>query len=168
MLKTYFALIIILFATGPSFSAAQTNEWIKLSPLGGGFSLMMPVKPEEKVNPGHDFTLHLYTAVTPDAIYIAGYGDYAPSIHLNVTNELTANRDNFLKSVRAILTSSKSITLDDRQGIEFTAENDRASFKSRVYVFGNRVHQIAVAVFSGKDNTDNSNRFFDSLSFSTR
>jgi len=65
----------------------------------------------------------------------------------------------------AKLIESKEISMDGHAGLEFTGESDQASFKSRVYLFGNRVHQIGVAVFKGKDDAANVDRFFGSFSF---
>ena len=166
MFKRFLISAALLLALTTSLSAYQ-SDWVKVAPVGGGFSVMMPGKPEEKLEPSDDFTFHLFTVTADKAIYLASYGDYAPSIKLDPEGELLANRDNFLKGVNAKLIDSRKITLDGRAGLEFTGESDQASFKSRVYLFGNRVHQIAVAVFKGQDDTDNMNRFFASFAFST-
>ena len=165
MRKRLTLVLLLQLLIAPSLFAGQTTEWSKVAPTGGGFSIMMPAKPEEEVNPKEDFTLHLFTVMTTNAIYLAGYGDYAPSIRLDAAAELAANRDNFLKGVNATLVDSKSIALDGRAGLEFTGESDQAFFRSRVYLFGNRVHQISVAVFKGRDDTENVNRFFASFAF---
>ena len=55
--------------------------------------------------------------------------------------------------------------MDGHTGLEFTGESDQASFKSRVFLFGNRIHQIGVAVFKGKEEAANVDRFFGSFSF---
>jgi hypothetical protein len=165
MYKRLSAALIFLLIFAPSLSAFQEAEWVKVSPMGGGFSVMMPAKPEEEVQPKDDFTSHLFTVATQNGIYLAGYGDYAPSIRLDVAGELVGNRDKFVKGLSATLTGSKNITLDGHPGLEFTAESDQAFFKSRIYLFGNRVHQIAVAVFKGKNDDQNVERFFSSFAF---
>lgn len=159
------AAFVLLFCLAQVAEGFQTGEWIKIAPVGGGFSAMMPVKPEEEVRPGDDFTAHLFSATTDNALYTVAYGDYAPSVHFNVDEELTANRDNFLKGLDANLKTTKPLTMDGRKGLEFTGENAQASFKSRVFIFGTRFYQIAVAVFRGKEDTENSNRFFASFEF---
>jgi len=159
-------LCLILFLTFARLVfASQATEWIRVAPVGGGFTVMMPGKPNEEAKPGADFTSHLFTVTTDKAIYLAAYADYAPNITLNVSGELAANRDNFLKALDAKLIDSKEISMDGHTGLEFTGESDQASFKSRVYLFGNRIHQIGVAVFKGKDDTANADRFFGSFSF---
>ena len=157
-MATIFVLVCAL-----AVSAAQSAEWIKVSPLGAGFSVLMPAKPEAEVKSTEDFTSHLFSITTDKTIYLAGYCDYAPSIKLSVDAELTANCDKFLKGLNATLVASKQITLDGRPGLEFTGESEQASFKSRVYLSGNRVYQVAVAVLSGKTDSDNVDRFFASF-----
>ena len=126
---------------------------------------MMPARPEEETRPGDDFTAHLFSSTTDNAIYTVAYGDYAPSVRFNVDDELAASRDNFLQRVDASLKTTKPLTMDGRKGLEFTAENAQASFKSRVFIFGTRFYQIAVAILRGKDDAENSNRFFASFEF---
>src|SRR6266851_1235354 len=143
MRKRFLLSIIFVVAITSSLNASQ-SEWVKLAPAGSGFSIMMPGKAEEDVKPADEFTSHLFTVTTDKAIYLASYGDYAPSIRLDVNGLLVANRDNFLKGLNATLTDSKKITMDGHAGLEFTGESDQASFKSRVYLFGNRFHHLAV------------------------
>ena len=165
MRKRLSLILFLKFLVAPSLIASQATDWVRVAPVGGGFSVMMPGKPEEEVKPGEDFTSHLFTITTDKAIYLVGYGDYVTNIKLNVSGELVANRDNFLKALDAKLIESKEISMDGHTGLEFTGESDQASFKSRVYLFGNRIHQIGVAVFKGKDDTANADRFFGSFSF---
>ena len=159
------AAFVLLFCVGQAVGGAQRDEWIKVAPAGGGFSVMMPAKPEEETRPGDDLTVHLFTAPTDNALYTVAYGEYAPSVRFNVDDELAANRDNFLKGVDAGLKTTKPLTMDGKKGLEFTGENAQASFKTQVFIFGTRFYQIAVAVLRGKDDAENSNRFFASFEF---
>jgi hypothetical protein len=159
------AALILLFCFGQGIDGAQGDEWIKVAPVGGGFSVMMPAKPEEETRPGDDLTVHLFSATTDKTLYTVAYGDYAPSVRFNVDDELAANRDNFLKRVDASLKTTKLLTMDGRKGLEFTGENAQASFKSQVFIFGTRFYQIAVAVLRGKGEAENSDRFFASFEF---
>ena len=160
------AALLLLACFGLGIDGAQGDDWIKVAPVGGDFSVMMPAKPEEEVRSRDDLTAHLFTATTDNALYTVTYGDYAPSVRFNVDDELAANRDNFLKGVDASLKTTKPLTMHGRKGLEFTGESAQASFKSRVFIFGTRFYQIAVAVLRGKDDAENSNRFFASFEFS--
>jgi len=165
MLKRINLAAILVLVCALTVSAFQNADWIKVAPVGAGFSVLMPGKPEEEVKSAPDFTLHLFSIMAEKTIYVAAYGDYAPSTKLAPDGELMANRDNFLKGLNATLVASKQITLDGRPGLEFTGESEQASFKSRVYLFGNRVYQVAVAVLGGKTDSANADRFFASFAF---
>ena len=158
-------ILLLQLVIAASIPGSQTSDWVKVAPVGAGFAVMMPSTPKEEIKPSDDFTTHLFLVTTEKAIYLAGYGDYSPSIKLNVGKELIANRDNFLKSLDAKLIDSKEVSMDGHTGLEFTGESNQALFRSRVYLFGNRLHQIGVAVFKGEDDAANVDRFFGSFSF---
>jgi len=164
-LKRINSASIFVLICALAVGAFQNAEWIKVSPVGAGFSVLMPAKPEEEVKPGDDFTFRLFSITTDEAVYLAGYGEYAPSIKLSADAELTGNRDKFLRGLNATLLASKQISLDGRPGLEFTGESEQASFQSRLYLSGNRIYQVAVAVLRGKTGGDNVDRFFASSAF---
>jgi hypothetical protein len=161
--RLYVSLIFILILA--TSLKAQSGEWVKLSPPGGGFTIMLPGRTEEEVQPGDDFTFHSFGVRTDKGVYIIGYGDYAARIKLDPPRELDANRESFLKGLNARLIASKKVTLDGHDGLEFTGESSQFFLKSRVYLIGNRVYQLSVAIETGKDDTDNVNRFFASFAF---
>src|SRR5215471_15532804 len=165
MVKRISVVLLLVSLFSSSLKASQAGEWVKVSPLGGGFSIMMPATPKEETKVGETFTAHLFSTMTDKTIYIAEYGDYAPSIHLNVAGELAANRDNFVKEIEGKVLESKEITLDGRPGLEFTAESAQVSAKCRVYLFGNRVFMIAAGVLSGRSDPENVDRYFSSFAF---
>src|SRR5438876_11846767 len=97
MLKRINLAAILVLVCALTASAFQNADWIKVAPVGAGFSVLMPGKPEEEVKSAPDFTFHLFSIIAEKTIYIAGYGDYPPTIKLAPDGELAANRDNFLK-----------------------------------------------------------------------
>ena len=98
---------------------------------------------------------------------MAGWADYAPTVKLDVRGEMAANRDNFVRGVEARVTSERPITLGDNPGIEFTAENEQATFKSRVYVVGQRPYMIIAATLKGLEDSANVERFLASFQVKT-
>ena len=90
MLKRINLAAILVLVCALTVSAFQNADWIKVAPVGAGFSVLMPGKPEEEVKSAPDFTLHLFSIMAEKTIYIAGYGDYAPSIKLAPDGELAA------------------------------------------------------------------------------
>ncbi|HEX3559246.1 MAG TPA: hypothetical protein VHU19_08575 [Pyrinomonadaceae bacterium] len=109
------------------------------------------------------YTTHLFLQKTDKGLFMAGWVDYAPSVRLDVPGELAANRDNFVKGLNARVTSEHPITLGDSPGIEFIAESADATFKSRVYVVGQRPYMIIAATFNGMDDAANVERFLASF-----
>jgi hypothetical protein len=159
-------ILMLTLGVSSSVKASQSGDWIEFAPYGGGFTVRMPSQPKPvQVKPRDDFISQLFTATSGNTIYIAGYSDYAPSVHLEGSAELIANRDNFLRGLNAALTSSKLIELDGRSGLEFTGESDQYYFKSRFYIFGNRIYQIAVERPKGSADSTNTDRFFASFAF---
>jgi len=158
-------LLFTLLLFCPSSLNRQTGDWIKFAPEGGGFTVLMPSQPKSiEVKPQEDLISHLFAAVSANAVYMAGYSDYAPSVRLD-TAELIANRDKFLRGLNAALISSKAIELDGRSGLEFTGASDQYYFKSRFYIFGNRLHQIAIERPKDSQDSASTDRFFASFAF---
>ncbi|HEX7173654.1 MAG TPA: hypothetical protein VF240_00030 [Pyrinomonadaceae bacterium] len=149
MRKHLYAIVFVLSAATLAAGFQQPQPWVKLSPPGGAFSVMMPTKPEESVetkdSPLGKYTTHLFITRAEGVIYIAGWVDYAPGVKLDVRGEINANRDNFLKGVEAKATSEKEIRIDGHPGIEFTGESAKALFKARVYLVRNRPYMVAAA-----------------------
>jgi hypothetical protein len=164
---TQAALLLVLFCFGQTLDVQQADAWIKVAPLAAGFSVLMPARAEEEILPGDDLTAHVFSSRTDNGVYTVAYGDYAPSVHFNVEEELAANRDNFLKRVDASLKTSKPFTINGTKGIEFSGENAQAAFKSRIFIVGTRFYQIAVAVLRGKEDAAHADRFLSSFEFIT-
>lgn len=158
------ALLVLL----TSVSAQTGPPWIRFAPQGAGFAIMLPAQPKEEIDRKESFTTHLYTVAAGRAIYMVAYGDYAASVRLDPQKELEANRDNFNKGLNAHLIQSQNMTMDGRQGLEFTSETAQVNLKSRVFLIGNRVFQLATLVYKGSDETTNVDKFLDSFAFTTK
>lgn len=65
ILITSIGLILVVAST---LSGFQDSGWIKVAPVGAGFSVMMPAKPAEEVHPGEDLTTHLFVLSTDNAL----------------------------------------------------------------------------------------------------
>ena len=145
----------------------DTGGWVRFTHDDGHFSVLMPSAPEEKTEttPSEHgpYTTHLFIVRDTTNVYLIGWVDYDASFNFNRQSELDANRDNFVKGIKATLTSSRTLTLDGYQALEFSAETADRIFRSRVYMVGRRPYQIVVGV--PKDNEDPAlvNRFFNSF-----
>lgn len=141
--------------------------WVTLEPEGAGFSVSLPAAAIERVDQKSSYTMHAFTLTVGRATYVASYSDYLPG-KLDPKTALTTNRDKFIKSLQATLTSSREITLDGHTGIEFTSETPAHNVKSQIFLIGNRMFQTATLVFKDVDETRNVNRFFESFKFTQK
>lgn len=162
------ALTVFLLLLASAVTTAQTpGGWVKVSSEEGRFSVLMPTKPEESKetqnSPNGPYTTHLLISKGAGEIYLVGWVDYDPNFNFNVQGELEANRDNFIKGIKATLLDTVKIDFNGNPGIEFTAETADTSFKSRIYVVGRRPYQLVVASPKGADATRNISRFFSSF-----
>lgn len=146
---------------------AKAGSWVTLNSDEGRFSILMPelVKDQSKTesSPNGPYTTHLFLAKTTRGMFLVGWVDYDPDFNFAVQSELQANRDNFVKGLKATLLSTTKITMDGHPGLEFTAETPEATYKSRVYVVGRRPYQLIAGTLKGQDDSYNVARFFDSF-----
>ena len=167
MKRIFFAplALLVLFTT----SAAQTepSSWVTLAPEGAGFSVLLPSQATVSISKKASFTLNTFTVTVGRATYVASYSDYLPG-KLDPATALISNRDKFNKGLQATLISSREITLDGHEGVEFTSETPAANVKSQLFLIGNRIYQTATFVFKDVDETRNVNRFFESFKFTTK
>ena len=175
-MKNIFALIIVVAAASLPALGLQNaaGDWIKFTSEAGRFSVLMPgpgepkdesaIRTDPKVGA---YTTHMFLQKTDKGLFLAGWVDYAPDVRLDVQGEIAANRDNFVKGVEARVTSEHPITLGDSPGIEFIAESAQATFKSRVYVVGQRPYMIIAATLKGQEDSANVERFLASFQLKT-
>ena len=156
--------------TPPPRNLVDSSGWVRFTSDTGRFSVLMPEIPTDKtetVDSAHGpYTTHLFIVRDPTSVYLIGWVDYHPSFNFNRQAELEANRDNFVKGIKAKLLTSRPTTIDGYSAIEFTAETDDRIFKSRVYLVGRRPYQIVIGSPKGQDDTANVQRFFNSFKVS--
>lgn len=173
MMKTFLAAVLVAVAFAPAFgqqgaAASASAQWDKFAPPEKHFSVILPGTPQEESNTTTDpkagpYTTHLYMARDGGSIYIVGWVDYDPKFNFHVQSELEANRDNLAKGVKAKVLNTTPIKLGTHPGIEFTAENERAFFRSRVYIVGKRPYQLIAVSPKGSDESPNVGKFLSSF-----
>jgi hypothetical protein len=148
-------------------TAVDSSGWVRFNSDEGRFSVLMPVTPEDKTETTQSshgpYTTHLFIVRDDINVYLIGWVDYDPSFNFNRQAELEANRDNFVKGVNAKLVSTHPSVIDGYSALEFTAETDDRTFKSRVYMVGRRPYQIVIGSPKGQDVTAQVTRFFNSF-----
>ena len=148
----------------------ETGGWVNFASEEGRFSVLMPEVPEDKAettDSAHGpYTTHLFVVRDTTSVYLIGWVDYDPSFNFDRRAELEANRDNFVKGIKAKLLTTRPTMIDGYSAIEFTAETEDRIFKSRVYMVGRRPYQIVIGSPKGQDDSVNVNRFFNSFKVS--
>ena len=156
--------------TTPANSGVDNSGWVRFRSDNGHFSVMMPSIPEDKATTEESshgpYTTHLFVVKDTSSVYLIGWVDYDPSFNFNRQAELEANRDNFVKGLKATLISTRPTVIDGYSALEFTAETEDRIFKSRVYMVGRRPYQIVIGSPKGVDDTALVNRFFSSFKVS--
>lgn len=155
----------------PRITASDPNDagWVRFTSELGRFSVLMPEIPEDKVEttPSEHgpYTTHLFVVrdKVKENVFLIGFVDYDPSFNFNKQSELAANRDNFVKGIKATLISTRPLQIDGYQALEFVAETSDRLFKSRVYMVGRRPYQIVIGYPKDQEDTLTINRFFNSF-----
>jgi hypothetical protein len=146
---------------------ADNGGWVLFNSTPGRFSILVPKTPEETtetVQSDHGpYTTHLFITREASNVYLIGWVDYDPSFNFNRQKELEANRDNFVKGVKATLTGSQTLTIDSFPVIDFTADTADRTFRSRVYMVGRRPYQIVIGYPKGQAELAPIARFFNSF-----
>jgi hypothetical protein len=159
-------------STSRSSSTGPVSSWVRLNSDEGRFSVLLPElvsdQTETKSSTNGPYTTHLFIVKTTKGVFLVGWVDYDPSFNFSVQSELEANRDNFVKGVKATLLNTTRISLNGNPGLEFTAETPEVIFKSRVYLVGRRPYQLIAGTSKGQEDSESVARFFDSFQIKLR
>lgn len=169
MKKKILAVLPLLLLAALNARAQTPAGWVKFSPPTPHFNVLLPSQPKEDVKTSEGangpFTTYTYMTASPEReIYMVGWVDYDPKFKFGVQAELEANRDNFVKNIKARLVSTTPIKLGTHPGIEFKAAVDgKADIFSRVYIVGRRPFQLIFVSPLGLDSAAARERFFSSF-----
>lgn len=154
-------------STPPPQNVVDSSGWVQFTSDAGRFSVLMPEIPKDQAETTQSehgpYTTHLFVVRDDVSVYLIGWVDYDPKFNFHRQSEMEANRDNFVKDIKATLVSSRLLTLDGYPALEFTAETDDRVFKSRVYMVGRRPYQLVIGSPKGMDNSVTLKRFFNSF-----
>jgi len=164
------ALSLVLLVALTARAQQPPAEWVKFTPKDSPhFTVMLPAEPKKDAktseSPQGPYTVVLYSSKSPEGeIYIVGWVDYDPKFKFGVQAELEANRDKFVKDLKATLLNTTPIKLDAHPGIEFKAEiPGKFDIVSRVYIIGRRPYQLIMGTPAGRDASARRERFFSSF-----
>lgn len=170
MKKNITAALLLLLLTATTASGLQdAKPWQKFTSEPGRFSVLVPGEPmvekqaEDGDGPLYPLTIYAFMSQDDGAVYAFGWIDYNPRVKVDVQEELTTNRDTFIRRMKAKLLSEKSIKLGTHPGIEYTGESDLAHFTARAYVVGQRPYMLAAVTIKGRGNKAEAEKFFSSF-----
>ena len=107
--------------------SAAAGNWIEVAPPGSGFSVLMPSKPAEKVDPVANrpgIENHLLTLETKSAGYVVSFVQFPDEITdaARIKDLLDGGRDGGLSSTGGRLKSEKEIKLNGFFGREWLVD----------------------------------------------
>ena len=141
-----------------------TAQWSRFSSPEGRFNILLPGRPlredRNKETPMGRVEMHIFTSRTEGGIYVVAYADYAFG---DAKQELDANRDTFLKGMKATLLSESDINIKGHPGREVNAWRDQLTIRTRMYLVGKRYYQMFVIMPTAQAVAEDTNRFFNSF-----
>lgn len=151
----------------PSTTGIPSNTWSTFTSEAGRFSVLMPGTPSDSSTtvpsqPG-PYTTHLFVLRNGANVFVVGWVDYDPGFNFERHAELEANRDNFVKNLKATLLETRNLKIDGYHAIEFKAETEDRVFRSRVYMVGRRPYQIIIGSPKNLDDSVKVDKFFNSF-----
>ena len=152
-----------------SASTAVAVDGFTFAPPAGDYSVVFPIEPtaNEQMVPladGSTVPFTLYVTDSADMSRGTGALTYPPGMVVS----LEGLRDGTIAGVSGTQTSSEPISLQGREGLQFTAsmQNGEVTYLARAYADGDTVYQV-IAVTAGEVAFDDPRvaAFFDSFRF---
>ena len=165
--------VVILLAASVGFSQTKEdfspafntvtyseNSWVEYKPPGGRFSVLLPGKPAEQVQPyesafgrkNMQISVLLVQTGESYAVCLTGYSDFPISFidPAAIKMALDAGRDELLrdKSLRKLIIE-RDIRLDSHLGRELTFEDGDVLMVQRLFIVNNRLFQVTVGTAKG-------------------
>jgi hypothetical protein len=161
-----------------TFAGLAQGEWVKVTPPDGSFSFLMPVRPAEQHTKGKHYeypseTLSYSSNLQSGGnLFIAARTKYHPDAKISVRSELQANADSFSKRLSGKIASQTFFTWTGMgtqalEALEVLTETKHGTFRQFYIMDGNDVYAFIAGPVKAS-NTDQINRFLDSIAISKR
>ena len=162
-----FAGLIFSFGLALSVFAQTTGNWHTFTDPTGRFSALMPGEPQHQTQKDEShkegpIITDTYMVKAMPKLYIAGLTQYPPAAALQDQPELTADRDNFNKTVTATLVSEDRKTFAGFPAVEFKSKNERSTFHVLMVKADHNVYMMLAAYENGDEPLESS-KFVNSL-----
>ena len=148
----------------------RTTDWIRFSPPGGGFSVLMPTKPLEAEPKGDEEfqakTFRIVTAMSDVAAMAVSYADQPnrSGMETDPTKILKAVADLAVTNQRGKLLTEKKISIQNHPGLEITMEiGGGYSIRQRIYLVNKRLISVMVTAGSKGLISKEANKLFESF-----
>ena len=166
-MRLRFPLIILGIFCLAGFAAAATN-WIQYRSTEGGFAVLFPGLPKERVDPARERPVvsHEYLVESGTTTYVVSYDDFAPNTFAGRDPQriLDGARNNLISGQPVKLLVDKHIVLANRPGREIVFVDDVGYTQMyRIYVVRDRLYQTITGGPEGSNKSAEAVRFHDSF-----
>jgi hypothetical protein len=161
------AVVLLLSACAPQV------DWKEFSSTKGRFSVLMPGSPtadhDTEDYPGAgEIGLFSYILRAPSAEYAVIHSDFPNTFiqKMSADQFLDMARDEILLRFGGWLASEKKVMLDNKhpgRELEMTVEEEHITVLSRLYVVGQRIYYVMVAMPSTAMSVQDAARFLNSF-----
>lgn len=169
-LKIFSSILILIIAVA-GYGVQTETEWVKLSPSGGGFSVLLPHEPkfEHVTDPANNINNYRYSDIEEGYGFICEYFDI-PGSGADTQVLLDAIRDGVIRGANATKLSEEKIALDGYPGRELElsvpVSGQDVPVRARIILVGNRVYCLSFLHMKGMDAlrvADLGKKFFSSF-----
>jgi hypothetical protein len=171
-IRSFIVLAVILLTTGFQHLREEKGKavWSQFTSKEGAFSVLMPNKPTQAVEPIETelgkLDLHMSIGSIDDTeAFIVSYTDF-PSFATDrdfINRILDGGRNQLLSKKERKLLSETSITLDGFAGRELAIDEPGGQILSRIYWVGRRLYQLIAINQKGRPDQGIVDRFFTSF-----
>ncbi len=161
-------------------SGCSGVEWEEFESGEGAFMVTMPGTPSVQTSvlntPAGALDLHLFSGEVNRIRYVVGYCDYPERVARFVNNErlLEDVREGTLSAARGTLIGEAPVSLGTHPGKEIRMKlpdslmEGGGGYRSRLFVVGPRLYQIAVSAPDDRAFTAEADSFFNSFRLTDR
>lgn len=145
--------------------------WREFRSIEGGFSIMMPGRPEEQsqmtATTFGTIESRVFLVEYQGAGYLVNYADYPQELIQDSPDDVILDGVSLgvVAQSGGTLKSSTVIRFGDFTGreLEISSPGGQSALKVRIYLIGARIFQLSVVSEIGADNSDDLALFFDSF-----
>lgn len=166
MVTILFAFIISIQGNS---SGQSLSDWKEFSPPGGGFSVLLPSKPKERIDKAtvENIEFDYFTFESSAGLQKCAVSYHDFPLPLNETGLI----EDVFRIAKKHLSAGKllgetHISIDGHPGREYRYRLNSPSgdaFIVRVYIIGQRVYQLDYQTPRKEENLSKANQFFDSF-----